>query len=162
MGEALQKAMSCLRIHDIYLYSSSASLKDTFEPKYDPDLDKLVVQYKHIVTRSSVLELKNDNNTINLYRVFIELGARWVLPVMKESAVEVQDIKAQIEGIMVAEYLMQKDPGSDALKQFALRNASFHIWPYWREYLAAQCQRMNLPKLVAPIMQFAKNHESDR
>ncbi len=160
MDPALQKAIDCLKIRDVYLYSSNASLKDAFEPKYDPDLDKLEVQFKHIVIRSSVLALEDVSKTINLFRVFVELGARWVLPIVKENTVDTFEIKAHIDGIMVAEYFMQKDPGSDALKHFAMKNASFHIWPYWREYLTAHCQRMNLPKLVIPTVQFAGNRET--
>lgn len=161
MNAALQTAIDCLKIRDVYLYSSNASLKDTFEPKYDPDINKLEVQFKHIVTRSSVLELKEDDNTLKLFRVFVELGARWVLPIRKENTVETPEIKAHIEGIMIAEYLMQPDPGQDALKRFAMKNASFHIWPYWREYLTAHCQRMNLPKLVISTVQFANNQKPE-
>ena len=47
------------------------------------------------------------------------------------------------------------NPGQDALEHFALRNASFHVWPYWREYLANQCRRMNLPPVMLPMRQFA-------
>jgi len=161
MDAALQKAIDCLKIRDVYLYSSSASLEDAFEPKYDPDLDKLEMQFKHMVTRSNVLELEEDNNTVNLFRVFVGLGTRWVLPNSEQDSVDDPEIKAHIEGVMVAEYLMQSDPGPDALKQFAMKNASFHIWPYWREYLTAHCQRMNLPKLVMPAVQFASNQDTD-
>jgi hypothetical protein len=161
MGKALQKAIDCLKIRDVYLYSSSSSLEETFEPKYDPDLNKIEVQFKHIVVRSSVLALEDDSKTIKLFRVFVDLGARWILPTTNENAVDTSEIKARIEGIMVAEYFMQEDPGSEALKQFAMKNASYHIWPYWREYLTAHCQRMNLPKLIIPTVQFAGNQKSD-
>lgn len=160
MNEALQKAIDCLKICDVYLHSSSASLEDAFEPKYDSNLDKLEVQFKHIVIRSNVLELSEDNQTANLFRVFVELGARWIIPGERKNGAEDLEVKAYIEGVMVAEYLMQTDPGPEALEQFAINNASFHIWPYWREYLAAQCLRMNLPKLVMPAVQFASNQDS--
>ena len=161
MDTALQKVIDCLKIRDVYLYSSSASLVDAFEPKYDPNLDKLEVQFKHIVSRSNVLEVDESSKTIKLFRVFVEFGARWVLLGTGQDSVDSTQIKAYIEGVMVAEYLMQDDPGPDALKQFAMKNASFHIWPYWREYLTAHCQRMNLPKLVMPAVQFSSNQESD-
>jgi hypothetical protein len=69
--------------------------------------------------------------------------------------------KAYIGGVMVAEYRMTEDPGKEGSRQFALRNASYHIWPCWREYLVGQCLRMNLPKLVFPAVQFARNQTSD-
>jgi hypothetical protein len=73
----------------------------------------------------------------------------------------VDRVRAVISGLMVAEYDMREDPGEDALKEFALRNASYHVWPYWRELLASQCQRMNLPKLVLPAVQFAQRPATD-
>jgi hypothetical protein len=45
----------------------------------------------------------------------------------------------------------------DCLNEFALRNASYHVWPYWRELLMSQCARMHLPRLVMPTMQVAQN-----
>ncbi len=161
MDDALQKAIDCLTIQDVYLRSSSAALEDAFEPKYAAHLDELEVQFKHVVTKSNVLELKRDDDTINLYRVFVELGTRWVLPVGKDDRSDDTKVMAYIEGVMVAEYQMQTNPGEEALKAFALKNASFHVWPYWREYLTSHCFRMNLPKLTLPTRQFARNQGSE-
>lgn len=161
MDDALQKAIDCLTIQDVYLRSSSAVLEDAFEPKYAPYLDKLEVQFKHVVTHLNVLDLKQDDNTIHLFRVFVELGARWVLPVGKDDRSDDPKVMAYIEGVMVAEYQMHTNPGEEVLKAFALKNASFHIWPYWREYLTSHCLRMNLPKLVLPTRQFASNQGSE-
>lgn len=159
MNEALQGAINCLKIHDVYLHSSRISLEDGFEPKYDSDLDRLEMQFKHIVTRSSILALNDGNRTVNLFRVFVTLGARWITSGSGKNGDEDLEVKACIEGIMVAEYQMLDDPGPEALNQFAMKNASFHIWPYWREYLTSQSLRMNLPKLMMPAVQFANNHD---
>ena len=45
----------------------------------------------------------------------------------------------------------------DSLKAFALNNASYHIWPFWREYLMSMCNRMNLPKIAVPTFQVKNN-----
>ncbi len=158
MNETLQKAIECLNIHDVYLRSSEAMLADGFEPKYEQDLvDTLDVQFMHVVTHSSLLVLEEEGeNTVQLFRVFVKLGARWLDPTEPEDG-DGSQLKAQIEAVMVAEYQMNEDPGKDALKEFALHNASYHIWPYWREYLMTQSIRMNLPKLVIPAVQFANN-----
>lgn len=162
----LQQAIDCLKIKDIYLRSSKADLADHFEPKYDPDVESLEVQFKHFVTQSSVLLLEEQGadkgqNGTQLFRVFITLGARWVIPPTKVDTKSGDRVRAEIEVVMMAEYLMQKDPGQDALKEFALRNASYHIWPFWREYLTTQCMRMNLPKLILPTMQVAQNVQAE-
>lgn len=162
----LQQAIDCLKIKDIYLRSSKADLADDFEPKYDPDVESLDVQFKHFVTQSSILLLEEEEadkgeNGIQLFRVFVTLGARWVIPPTEEDTRNDGRVRAEIEAVMMVEYLMQKDPGQDALKEFALRNASYHIWPFWREYLTTQCMRMNLPKLMLPTMQVAQNIQAE-
>ncbi len=74
--------------------------------KYAAHLDELEVQFKHVVTKPNVLELKRDDDTINLYRVFVELGARWVRPVGEDDSSNEPKVMAHIEGVMV-----KVDPG---------------------------------------------------
>ena len=64
-----------------------------------------------------------------------------------------------IEAEFVAEYAMGEQLEKDCLDEFALRNASYHVWPYWRELLMSQCTRMHLPRLVMPTTQVAQNSE---
>ena len=119
------------------------------------------MQFKHLVTKAHVLSLADnaDGNEQQLYRVHVDLGARWLELPASSSSDDTSELqpRALIEGTMVAEYLMQENPGEEALKLFAMHNASFHVWPYWREYLSAQCLRMNLPKITLPAVQFAAN-----
>ncbi len=164
MSAELQKAIDGLRIRDVYLRSSRSYLVDDFDPKYSPEVNSLDVQFKHVVTRAEVLALKEGDADIRVFRVYIELGTRWV--VLPESPSENGSgesddeavIKAVIEATFLAEYLMENEPGQDALDAFALKNASYHVWPYWREYLMNQCMRMNMPKIVLPAVQFAANN----
>lgn len=71
---------------------------------------------------------------------------------------EEENIKAVIEATFLAEYLIEGEPGQKALDAFALKNASYHVWPYWREFLMSQSMRMNLPKVALPAVQFASNN----
>lgn len=156
MDSSLQRAIDNLRIHDVYLRSAMSEIAEGFEPKYAPNVVDLEVQFKHLVARANVLSLDSDEQ--QLCRVHVDLGARWVeLSAAKDTDATDLQPKALIEGTMVAEYLMHKNPGEEALKLFAMQNASFHVWPYWREYLSAQCLRMNLPKITLPAVQFAAN-----
>lgn len=162
MDQALQQAIDALQIRDVYLRATQALLVDDFEPKYDSNLDAFELQLQHVVTHSSVLELEQEGESaIKLFRVFIRFGTRWLSPAGTAETPEEDRVRAVIEGTMVAEYEMKSDPGADALKEFALRNASYHVWPYWREYLATQCLRMNLPKVMLPAVQFAKMPTQD-
>ncbi len=162
MNAALQKAIECIRIHDVYLRWAFSELGDGFEPKYDTEVDELLVQFKHVVTKTAVLELIGNGEEQQLFRVYIELGARWVEPHPegeRDGEFYETDAQARIEGIMVAEYIMQENPGKEALNAFAMHNASYHVWPYWREFLASQCVRMNLPKITLPAVQFGVNRQ---
>jgi hypothetical protein len=162
MTDPLQKAIDSLLINDIYLRSTESSLSEEFEPKYDTGISHLEVQFRHVVTHWSVLALEQEGeDPVSLFRVFVDLGVRWLEPATDGGDADEGRVKARIEAMMVAEYRMSEDPGKESLKKFALRNASYHIWPYWREYLMGQCLRMNLPKVILPDVQFAQNRATE-
>ena len=163
MTSLLQQAIECLQIRDVLMHDSEAFIAETFDPKYGTGVDGLLVQLKHIVSHSQVLEVEDGERTQQLFRVFIQLGARWIEGVPGEQGdgggtVAEEQVKAQIEATLIAEYALTDHPGKEALDAFALKNVSYHVWPYWREYLSSQCQRMGLPKVVVPTIQVAQNH----
>lgn len=148
--------------------SSEARLHDDFEPKYE-DAESLELQHKHIVTHSTTTLVERDNGdeSFQLFRVYVELGTRWLSAEANEGSGRDPNrdsddqVKATIEAVMMAEYLMKTNLDPDCLNEFALKNASYHIWPYWREFLTSQSSRMNLPRLVLPMMQFATNRHTN-
>ncbi len=155
MNANLQKAIDTLRIHDVYLRNSISQCVNGFEPKYDQDLDKLVTQTKHGVKQSNLAQVEESKW---LVRVFIELGVRLV-----DSRIEIEEdsVRAFIEAEFIAEYMSDHEPEEVAINEYALKNASYHVWPYWREFLMSQCSRMHLPRLILPTVQFAQNrHET--
>ena len=162
MNDLLQKAIDSVRISDVYLRASRSHLSDDFDPKFAGDLEDLAVQFKHGVSKWEIIAVGENEEEARLYRVFIDLATRWAYLEEGGDDDPVPDIKAEIEATFVAEYLLEKDPGKEALEEFAFRNASYHVWPYWREYLTSQCMRMNMPKLVLPAVQFAMNSRADR
>ncbi|AEG01193.1 hypothetical protein [Methylomonas methanica] len=151
MNANLQKAIDTLKIHDVYQRSSVAQCVGDFEPKYDQDTEKLVTQTKHTV-RQTQLAMVDENQW--LVRVFIELGIRLVDPNIEE---EDKSVRAFIEAEFVAEYTIDEQLEQSCIDEYALKNASYHVWPYWREFLMSQCSRMHLPRLVLPTVQFAQN-----
>ena len=163
MTTPLQQAIDCLQIRDVLMRASQASLSEDFDPKYDIGAQALIIQLKHVVTQSQVLEVEDGEETQQIFRVFVDLGARWVEAGSEEQGdtgktVPESLVKAQIEATLIAEYALTDHPEKESLDAFALKNASYHVWPYWREFLSSQSHRMGLPKVVVPTIQVAHNH----
>lgn len=151
MNEKLQKAIDTLRIHDVYLRNSLSQCVNDFDPKYAQDIDKLITQTKHGVKQSHLAQVDDCQW---LVRVFIEVGIRLVDPDIEQ---EDESVRAFIEAEFVAEYTLDQELEQDCINEYALKNASYHVWPYWREFLMSQCTRMYLPRLVLPAVQLAHN-----
>jgi hypothetical protein len=59
-----------------------------------------------------------------------------------------------IECAFEVDYALQDDfvPSPEHVKAFREGNAVFNVWPFFREYLHSQMQRMGLPPLTAPFL----------
>lgn len=151
----LQRAINHLAISDVYLVASAARHAEDFNPKAAHALEGLKVQTMHLARRSEILETEKSDQY--LLRIVLGFGVRWI----SESEVEedAPQIRAFVEADYVAEYLMDERLEQDAIDAFALQNASYHVWPYWREYLMSQCERLRMPRLILPTKQFPDNQK---
>lgn len=147
-SKKLQRAIDHLTIQDVYIKSTQSQCNEDFDPK-TTELDELLVQQMHSVQKSEVLKI---NESGLLVRIYVRLGTRWVTPNDNEEP----DVKAFIEADFIAEYRMTEDLEQECIDEFAQHNASFHVWPYWREFLSSQCERLRLPRVVLPTVQFSK------
>lgn len=166
----LQKAQKGLRISDVYMRSSTVGVAQAYEHR-SIDVDALQSQFRHLIEKSEVLVDENDGGGQRLFRVFIDLGYRWGSTVSgstdpdgdddaeKASAETDFEELGRIEAKFVAEYEVTTDLNQECLDAFALGNASYHVWPYWREYVTSSCARMNVPKLVMPTILPAQNRD---
>lgn len=155
--EALQRAIRGLSVNDVYLKSSELFTKNEWDPKR-ADNSMLVYQFMTGVEKSEVFGISEDSDSCarNYFSVYIKVGCRLV---DENSDTESETIFAQVEATFVAEYILSSDfsvSDEEALTAFALENASFHVWPYWREYLMATCSRLNLPKVALPVRRFTQ------
>ena len=151
-SKKLQLAIDNLTIQDVYLKSTQAQCQDHFDPKAMA-VDELLVQKMHIVQKTDVLQVNDDEL---LVRIYIRLGVRWITPSHHEEPNPDQDINAFIEADFIAEYQMADMLEQDVIDEFAHQNASYHVWPYWREFLSSQCERLRLPRVILPTVQFSK------
>ncbi|WP_019676046.1 hypothetical protein [Arsukibacterium perlucidum] len=153
--EALQRAIKGLSVHDVYLKHSEFFTKDGWDPKRPGDIS-FVYQFMTDVEKSEVFGINEEAEASvkNFFAVYVKVGCRLV----SEGEDSKPDaIFGQVEATFIAEYLLDKDfdvADEEALTAFAVENASFHVWPYWREYLMATCMRLNLPKVALPVRQF--------
>lgn len=149
MSEALARAQRGLAFQDISMLASRCELGENADPKFNwPEL--LVVQLKHQVKQSSLLSVQQAEESVVLFRIDIDLGAR----VVADGESPETAWLAQIEADYRVDYLITDEAlksDQEALDEFALHNASFHLWPFWREYVVSQCNRMNLPKISIPM-----------
>ncbi len=166
-NDALEQAKKCLQIRDVWMNRSKAWIADGFDPKYSR-VKAVSAQFKHGVSRYTFSEVtdKDKQESQFLFRVYLDLGMRLIPGIDPEqdpedkTDQEAQDmVLAQLEAVMVAEYLTDNDPGQDALEAFAAQNASYHAWPFWREYLVSQCERMRLPRVMVPTMMISGDVE---
>jgi preprotein translocase subunit SecB len=148
----LQEAIENLKISDLYVRDLICKCGEGFDPKYF-DMEGLIFQTKHMVTKSEVVQSDDD---LKLFRVFVDVGIKWSSDA-KEEQTDL-DYLALIEATYVAEYRITSELNKECLDEFALRNVSYHVWPYWRELLTSQCERMRLPRIILPTVQFAENH----
>jgi hypothetical protein len=150
--QALAKACNTLNISDVWQESVSAFVDESLRTaaSFPEDHDVL---FKHLVSESMWGLIENGDERQYVFRVFVALGVRFTTNETPSESDE-PDILAQIEATYVAEYFSEEDPGEEARREFASRNASFHVWPFWREFLASQCNRMNLPKAALPLHNF--------
>ncbi|MGI2137922.1 hypothetical protein [Shewanella baltica] len=151
----LQQAIDKLSISDIYVREMVSKCHDDFNPKYS-DIEDLTLQTKHVVTRSETM--KSDEGDL-VFRVFIDVGIKWI----NNTSDKIPDDEylVLIEATFIAEYSITGELEQVCLDEFALKNVSYHVWPYWRELFSSQCERMRLPRILLPTVQLAQNqHKS--
>ena len=126
-------------------------------------------QFRHYVAQSQLLSMSGDSEEGPfIFRVFIDLGVRWVYSDKKhkrksaKGGIAKGNELGKIEALFVAEYDLAEIIPRDCLDEFALNNASYHVWPYWREFVANSCQRLDAPKVVLPVLQRAENCDSGK
>lgn len=161
MSDLLQQAQAALAIRDVYLVASRASLAENFDPKYGlsaAERSALLMQWQSTMSKLEVIQLSTaeDDAAPRLLRIYVDLAIRLADPAIQtlvnpKPAQLKKLIKAEISATFVGEYQMTGELPEDAIEVFANRNATFHVWPFWREYLLNTSSRMNLPRIVAPL-----------
>jgi len=166
---ALERAKKSLQICDVYLRHGSMTVSDSYDHRSGPG-EAISRQYRHIVEKSEMLVADDGVSAKRYFRVHILLGYRWGVdqaagddvqtdtgdPTDQQKADRFHEL-GRIEGKYITEYEITEELPQDCLDTFALKNASFHVWPFWREFVASSCMRLNAPKQILPTIQLAQN-----
>ncbi len=152
ISSTLQKAVDSLSIYDVYIRATESKCREQFDPKFSQNLEGLIIQQMHLVAQSSLIKV---NSETTLLRILIKMGTRWISPEAEDG--RAPEVEAQIEADFIVEYQINEELHQESIDEFSLKNASFHVWPYWREYLSSQCERLRLPRVILPTVQFTKN-----
>lgn len=162
---ALDRAIDCLQVVDVYLRHSTAKLAPDFDPKRAKN--HLAIQVRH--GSSEEVQILDEDPVQNapLAIFLVETGVRLVERDSQEkpgsggSEPDPQSrVKAELSATFAAEYLITRDqrPDGEALKEFQAQNVLFHVWPYWREYVQHMCARLRLPDIVLPMFRLPESH----
>ena len=153
MNALLQEAIDNLSINDVYLLNSQCSVSSDFNAKYD-DLSELTTQVKFEQPQTQIMEFSDGNKFL---RIICGYGCRRTKDEEGHESVQA----AVIEASFVAEYRMKKDISAECIAEFAKKNVNHHIWPFWREFLMSQIERLRLPRMTVHMFQFGINAAKD-
>lgn len=146
MNTLLQEAIDNLSINDVYLISSQSSVSPEFNAKYD-DLSELTTQVKFEQPQTQIMEFSDGNKFL---RIICGYGCRRTKDEEGHDSIQA----AIIEASFVAEYRMKKDLSDESIAEFAKKNVNHHVWPFWREFLMSQTERLRLPRMTVHMFQF--------
>lgn len=148
----LQQAIDALSIRDVYLGSNRANVQRDFLVKYQ-NISAAEVQQLQTPLYSKKYEVSSEGQHLNIAWL---LGLRWV---ERNESEEEPTVIAQIEAEFIAEYTIEGELGKDNIDEFAKKNAIYHIWPYWREFLCSQAERLRLPRPTVSTLQLSHHRE---
>lgn len=141
--ELVAQAAQNLRLINILLYESN--LKRFGEIATSQNLGQLTKQSVQVET----CEANGQDNTIKLFRVFVELGVRIID--LDNQPQEDQNAVFQIEATFQVDYELIGDVGQKALEEFAHFNTVHNVWPFWRQYVFNTANQAGLPCPEIPL-----------
>ena len=137
--DLLKKAAQALRIKDVVLHESKFEQENPL-----PDEAAEVIQQQMEGWRYRMGEAEGRQWLQVLYR----FGTRLTEPGEDEESVG--EIYYTIEAEFMAHYQFEDaELSEEAIKLFAQYNTKHNVWPFWREYVFATCQRarVNPPEI---------------
>lgn len=168
----LQRAIAAISIKDVSFESFSSTLLNDFDPQFDNRADSLAYQTRVNIAGFDVIETRYEADNEDASNIEIKAEPEYALRVSVSLGIRLGEAGkltrhntdpaavALIESTMLAHYEINDNniiEDQDAIEEFVLQNAAFHVWPYWREFVSSSLQRLNLKKITLPFMKKAQN-----
>lgn len=161
----LSEVIKILHIANVYMRGMETVVDEEFDVLSAHE--ELEVRHQLRPISSSLIEYGNTEHpeqVLRLFRVHL-LGELLMVRAMNvdQQQPEPGDIRIRLIAKYASDYRVTKDGEipQEALDEFALKNAGFHVWPYWREYIQSTLARMQLPPFTLPMYQVPKVHKSE-
>jgi len=140
----IAQAAQYLKLKNITLFECNLKRFQEFSEQ-----KKLGQQTKKIV-RDTIGEVTDEDRHFQLFRVFIELGVRFIeFPVQDEQPA---NPLFQIEAVFQVDYELTDEVDQAALHEFANYNAVHNAWPFWRQFVFSTAHQAGLPCPEIPLL----------
>jgi hypothetical protein len=139
----IAQASEKIELLDIILYESNFKRFAEFHNQLT-----LGQQNKLSVKAETGEAIYNENNSINIFRVFVELGLR-INDLSNQEAKP--ELLYQVEATFRVDYELKSDVNEEALKEFAPFNAVHNVWPFWRQFVFSTTNQAHLPCPEIPL-----------
>lgn len=141
--ELIAQASEKLNLLDIVLYESS------FKRFADSHDQVQLGQQNKLAVRAEIGEaINSENNAVNFFRVFVDLGIR--VNDLSNPDAEPQ-LLYQIEATFRIDYELKNNVAEKALTEFAHSNAVHNIWPFWRQFVFSTTNQAHLSCPEIPL-----------
>ncbi len=145
--EILRSACQKLNIEGIRLIDSTIHVKEDFEQRASNK--ELIAQQLRNVSAVSADEEER------LYSFKVHFGLRVVSKDDLEQVVKNNDnslVLSEITATFNLFYSASEPLLEEEKQEFALQNAIFNAWPYWREFVHSTCNRMGVSPFNVPLL----------
>jgi len=157
--DAINRAVQSLAISDVYVRETVARI----EPELEPTVGgiKLSARFKAGTTGHRILNVGDESKlrAMVAYDIKAEVELFFDEPnvALEEqgrtpTVIDGKTLAARISVVFCAMYRVKGSaPDNEALQEFGVNNALFHVWPYWREYLGSICNRLHIKPILLPM-----------
>jgi hypothetical protein len=156
--ENLCTAQNSLNIETVNLFNGSIEVGKDIDPQELNHPDFLTQSYRSVTSVEEMEVTTDDGAKAWIYKYRYRIGIRLINHEDEEVGKE-KGFKPilEITATFSANYFSENKVSEECIAEFAKENVGYNVWPFWREYAQATCNRMGLsPVLEIPLYKVSK------